>query len=426
MTAHAQQNIGLHFMDVWQQNLTNPAHFGKDKINIGIASLYSNSAIEGISINDVIRSENGQNILDIDAAIASMNDNNSIAQNLSLETLNIGLNFGKLGFSLSHALKFNLFYDYPKEFPQTIFQGNAQFVGQNVEIGSSFNLNTYNELAFGVAYQAEKFSIGGRIKHLSGVGGARTNPERNSAIIYTDPDIYQLTLETNYELQTAGFLEYNEITDVQLDFAPSGESVKLGGDNTGVAFDLGAKVDLGKLHLSASILDIGSIEYKDDAKSYLSQGSFTYEGIDISEAITGEDVDFPSSLDTLQKIFKVTETPQNFTIDLSPQAYVSARYDLTEKLTVGALYYGRFSDINSRTIIALSGQMKLGKIATAGLTYSIIDDKFTNIGLNGAIKLGPIQVFALTNNLIGTISPKDGEVINFRVGLNVVLGNKSS
>jgi len=424
LNAEAQQNIGLHFMDVWQQNQTNPAHFGKNKVSIGLASIYSNTIVEGITFGDIVRSENGRTILDIDAAIANMNEQNSIDQYLSVETLNIGLNFGKIGISLSHALKFDAFFDYPKVFPQTIFQGNAQFVGQTVEIGSSVNLNTYNELALGLAYQAEKFNIGARIKYLSGVGGAQTNPDRNSASIFTDSDIYQLSLSADYELQTAGFLDYNSIDDFELQFAPSGESLKLGGENTGLAFDIGAEVNLGKLHLSASVLDIGSIEYKDNAKSYSAKGSFDYDGVDISGALTGEEVDFQSSLDTLQRIFEVTETQQAFTTNLAPQTYVSAKYDVTEKLTVGALYYGRFSESNAKTVIALSGQMKLGKIASAGLTYSIIDDKFTNIGLNTAVKLGPIQIFALTDNVIGVVTQKDSEVINFRAGLNLVLGNK--
>ncbi|MGK0366425.1 MAG: hypothetical protein ACI85O_003498 [Saprospiraceae bacterium] len=424
LSANAQQSIGLNFMDVWQQNLTNPAHFGKNKINIGIGSIYSNTVVEGLTLNDVIRTEGDQSILDIDTAISNMNDQNSIDQYLSIETLNIGINLGKIGLSLSHALKFDAVYNYPKAFLQTVFQGNAQFIGQTVEIGSSINLNTYNELALGLAYQAEKFSIGARIKYLSGVGGAMTNPERNSASLFTDADIYQLTLSADYELQSAGFLDYNEVNDLEFQFAPSGESLILGGKNSGLAFDLGAEVNLGKLHFSASVLDIGGIEYNDNAKSYSTKGSFIYEGIDISQALSGEDIDFQSSLDTLQRIFEVTETEGAFTVNLAPQTYLSAKYDVSDKLTVGALYYGRFSDNNSKTVIALSGQMMLGKIATAGLTYSIIDDKFTNIGLNGAVKLGPVQVFALTDNLIGVVTQEGGEVVNFRVGLNLVLGKE--
>ncbi len=411
-------------MDVWQQNLTNPAHFGKNKVNVGLGSIYSNTVIEGVTIDDILRIEGEQTIIDIDAAIANMNDQNSLDQYLSIETLNIGLNFGKIGVSLSHAIKLDAFYEYPKAFPQTVFQGNAQFIGQTVEIGSSINLNTYNELALGLAYQEEKFSIGGRVKLLTGINGARTNPDRNSASLFTDDDIYQLTLNADYELQTSGFLNYTDISDFELQIAPEDGVFKLGGENSGLAFDLGAKVNLGKLHFSASVLDIGNIEYKENSKIYSTSGSYLYEGPDISQALSGEDVDFQSSLDTLQKIFEVTETNDAFTVNLAPQAYLSAKYDVSEKFTVGALYYGRFSDNNSKTVIALSGQMKFGKVASAGLTYSIIDDKFTNVGLNGAVKLGPVQIFALTDNLIGVVSQKDGDVINFRAGLNLVFGDK--
>jgi hypothetical protein len=94
-SADAQQNIGLHFMDVWQQNLTNPAHFGKNKINVGLGSIYSNTIIEGVTLGDIIRTEGEQTILDIDAAIMNMNDQNSLDQYLSVETLNLGLNLGK-------------------------------------------------------------------------------------------------------------------------------------------------------------------------------------------------------------------------------------------------------------------------------------------------------------------------------------------
>lgn len=419
----AQQDIGLHFMDVWQQNRTNPAHFSDNKISVGLVSVYSTTVVEGFTFDDIVRTENGQRILDIDAAIKSMQDQNSLEQYLSVETLNIGLNFGKIGVSLSHAFRFDAIYDYPKTFPQTIFQGNAQFVGETVEIGSSINFNAYNEFALGLAYQTEKFNVGARIKYLSGVAAGQTNNDRNNISLYTDPDIYQLTLNADYELQTAGFLEYNDINDVELTFSPSAEDFTLGGDNTGVAFDIGAEVDLGKLQLSASILDIGSIEYTGNAKTYSTQGTFTYDGLDISDAITGgEEVDFEAALDTIQSIFEVKETASNFTTNLAPQAYLSARYALTEKITVGALYYGRFSELNTRTVIALSGQMKLGKIATVGANYAIINDKFTNIGLNASAKIGPVQVFALTDNVIGLATQKDGEVINFRVGLGLAFG----
>ncbi len=416
----AQQNLALHFMDVWQQNRTNPAHFSEEKVSIGIASFYNNSVVEGFNLSDVIREENGENVLDIDAAIASMDTRNKLRQYFSLETINVGVNLGKFGVSLSHALRFDAVYEYPKTFAQVAFQGNAQFIDQTVEIGSRVDFKTYNEFALGLAYQTEKFNVGGRFKYLVGAGSAVTNPDRQQASIYTDPDIYQLTVNADYELASAGILQFENFGDYEFEYAPAGEDIQFGG-NTGVAFDLGAEVNLGKLQLSASVLDLGSITWKENANTYSTRGTFTYDGLDISGALTGEEIDFAGALDTLEAIFVVEENDASYTTDLASQAYVSARYDLTEKLTVGALYYGRFEDLNPFTAVTLSGQMKLGKIATAGATYSIINDKFTNVGLNGMVKLGPVQFYALTENVAGLISQKDGEIVNFRLGLNVVL-----
>ena len=417
----AQQNSALHFMDVWQQNRTNPAHFPDNKVSIGIGSFYNNSIFEGFTLDDVIKEENGENILDIDAAVASMDTRNTLTQYFSLETVNVGVNLGKIGLSLSHALRFDAVYEYPKTFAQVAFQGNAQFIDQTVEIGSRIDFKTYNEIALGAAYQNEKFNIGGRVKYLVGVGSAVTNPDRQQASVYTNPDIYQLTLSADYEIASAGFLQFNDFSDYDFNFSPSAEDIAFGGGNTGLAFDLGAEINLDKLHLSASVLDLGGITWDEEVNTYATSGTNTYNGLDISGALSGEEIDFAAALDTLEAIFRVEETNEEFTTALATQAYVSARYDLTEKLTVGALYYGRFSELNPFSAVTLSGQMKLGKIATAGLTYSIIDDKFTNVGLNGSAKLGPVQIYALTENVAGLISQKDGEIVNFRLGLNVLL-----
>lgn len=416
----AQQNIGLHFADIWQQNNTNPAFFPDEKVSIGLGSIYSNTIFRGATLSEIIQSENGNSVIDIDAAIAGMDAENSFDQYLSIQTLNLGLKFGKIGLSLSHALKFDGRYDYPKTFPQLAFQGNAQFIDETVEIGSTVDFTTYNELAVGLAYLGENFNIGGRVKYLAGVGNARTNPDRNSATIYTDPDIYQLTLTADYELESAGFIDYQGIDSVSLDFAPSASDISLGGGNSGVAFDLGAQVKFGKLTVSASILDIGSITWSENAKSYSTQGTFTYDGLDITNALSGEGVDFANALDTLEQIFEVKEESREFTTNLAPQFYLSGQYELSDKLTLGALLYRRFKENNARTAVAGSAQYKLGKLLTIGGTYAVIDDSFTNIGLNASAKLGPVQIYALTDNILGIVNSDEEEIVNLRAGLNVV------
>lgn len=418
----AQQDIGLHFMDgLWQSNLTNPAYFTDHKVDIGVTSFYNNIVFNGFTLSDAFIDQNGTQVLDIDAAIAEMDDINSIQESFEFQTLNIGFAFNKLHFSLSHSIKFDGTFEYTKTFPQIAFQGNAQFVGQNVEVAPRFDLLAYNEFALGAGYKTEKFSIGGRAKFLSGAGSIVTNSERRSAKIYTDPDIYQLTVVADYEVQAASFLTFNDFNDYSFDFGADNLTQNIISKNSGMAFDLGASVDFDNLHLAASILDIGSIEWTDNTHIFSANGTYTYDGLDLSSAFTGDEIDFEQALDTIGQIFQVTEGVGGFTTNLAPKMYISAKYDITDLISVGALYYSRFGEIKDNTAIAISGQAKIGEILTAGLTYSVFDKTYTNIGINATAKLGFFQVFATTDNIIGLAQQKEEQIAHFRVGMNFIV-----
>lgn len=421
--AQAQQNIGLHFMDIWQQNRTNPAYNANHKVNIGLANVYSNTVFQGSILTDALSTVNGKNIFDVNTALQNMEAENSFSQNLSIETLNLGLRFGKVGLSLSHASHVNLDIFYPKALPQLVFQGNSQFIGETIDIAPNTDILSYNEFALGASYHLDKFSIGARIKRLIGVGALQTNQDRKSATLYTDPDIYQLTLTTDYEVLSSNLLSAISLDTFNLDFTPSATDISFSSKNTGIAFDLGAEVNLNKLQIAASILDIGSIEWLENAKSFASKGTYTYDGLVISD-LSQEGIDFENDIDTLKQIFKIeeTEVTSGFKTTLAPQLYVSGKYKINKNIAVGALYYSRLSDVNKKSAIALNGQFKIKKFLTTGLTYAIIDDQYTNLGLNAALKLGPIQLYALTDNILGIVKPTVNDNINLRFGLNVLIG----
>ncbi|MCB0622446.1 MAG: hypothetical protein KDC43_00630, partial [Saprospiraceae bacterium] len=79
-------------------------------------------------------------------------------------------------------------------------------------------------------------------------------------------------------------------------------------NNTGWSVDLGVDVDLGKLSLAASVVDLGQITWNKEVRNYLSDGTFVYDGLDISQALTGDSVNFSQALDTLEQIFHFDST----------------------------------------------------------------------------------------------------------------------
>ncbi|MCB0570100.1 MAG: hypothetical protein KDC66_10070 [Phaeodactylibacter sp.] len=149
----AQEDLSTHFLrQSWQANRTNPALFPDHKIIVGLPGVYNSLWVTNITYSDLATvNENGEKVLHIDNAIDKLGPDNIIRENLDIETLSLGLRLGKLSLSLGHSLRFNAYMNYPKTLPQLIWQGNAQFIGQEVSFGPDVDLFGYQEYALGLA-----------------------------------------------------------------------------------------------------------------------------------------------------------------------------------------------------------------------------------------------------------------------------------
>ena len=284
-----------------------------------------------------------------------------------------------------------------------------------IDLSHQLNFTAYNEFVLGVAVPISKLTVGARAKYLSGIGTIAT--ERGNLSLYTDPDVYQLTLTTDYQLNTSGFLSYESLTNFQTDIQATEFSIA---KNNGFAFDAGLNLDLEKLQIAASIIDIGSINWDENSTNLSAQGTHTYDGLDFSEALTGEGVSFDNALDTLATIFDFQKTENSFSTTLPTKLYLSARFKTTDLVTVGAVYFSEFYNNDAYHGLGISGQFNIKEWLSAGATYSVIDRTYDNIGLNATIKLGPAQIFATTDNVIGLVNAQNSRRISGRVGLNLL------
>jgi hypothetical protein len=423
----AQQELSTHFMrNTWQANRTNPALAPDYNIIVGLPGLYNNLTVENITFNTLFTEENGQQVLNIDAAIAEMEADNAIRENLDIETLGVMLRFGKVGVSLSHAFRFNAFMEYPKALPQLIWQGNAQFIGQEIEFAPKLDIFGYQEFAAGAFVDiTENFTLGGRAKLLSGAGSISS--EREQLRLNTDADVYQLTLNADYLVNSAGSLDYNGFDEVEtnFDFANFGDGNFFSG-NTGFAFDLGASLRLGKLELAASVLDIGNIAWEEEVKNYSLDGVFEYEGLDFAQGILEDSTEFGSVLDTIEQIYEVEETSVGYETTLPTRYYLSATYQLNEKLTLGGLFYGESYRGEMDPVIAVAANMDVLPFLNIGGIYSFQDERFDNLGVNAALKLGPVQLMAATDNILTAFQPKNSNSANLRIGLSLLFAKRET
>ena len=418
----AQQELGLHFMtDIWQSSKSNPAFTAQSDIHYSLPSLYYNVSHTGAAYNDVvITNENGENVLDIGAVIDQLDDQNQLFTTVETETFSFSIDIKNLKLSFNHAIKFNTFLDYPKELVELAWNGNSQFVDQTISIGPDFQAFAYNEFGIGLAGKIYDVAVGGRLKILTGIGDLSS--ERTKAEVYTDPDIYQLTFNTDYLINSSSFFTYNGGDDFEIDFGDVSFN-DVFASNLGTAIDLGASFSVRNINISASIVDLGFISWKKQTKNYHSQGTYTYEGVDISGIIHDDSISFEGALDSIGEVLDFKETSRNYSTMLPAKVYLSASYEVGQKFVFGGLIYSEMYRGKVYPAFAASARAKFGNILTIGAVYAIRNKTYDNLGLNATVKLGPVQFFAMTDNVISAFQPYDSRNANLRFGLNLLFNN---
>ncbi len=420
----AQQELGLHFMrNNWHANETNPAIVRDSGGVFRLPGFYNGLAFDGPHYSQLVSKVNGEPVININSVIALLDDENVIRDDFILHTIGFAVPIKKKWLvSFGHSIKYHAFFKYPKTLPQIIYEGNAQFIGESVNIGSEIQLTGFHSIDFGLAYKADKLTLGLKAKFMSGFVDMTTDPDHNDVGFFTDPDIYQITLDGDYILNTSNALDYRSYNDFDFDinFGTFTADQFFDG-NTGWAFDLGLRYETDKWDLAASVLDIGSgITWKTRVTNYIVQDSFLYEGLDFSGALTGGDSPgFGSTLDSIEQIFQPERAENIYSNNIPHKIYLSALYKASEKVRVGVVYFNEnFRNENSYAI-GLHGNFDVAKWLNAGFTYSITEDTYDNLGMSVMLHGKSVQFFGVTDNILDIFNPVKGNNFAIRLGGNL-------
>ncbi|MBK6929635.1 MAG: hypothetical protein IPH12_01785 [Saprospirales bacterium] len=428
--AGAQQELMLHQQTgLWQASATNPAFFPKDKrLMIGLPSFGLDAAHSGdITYNDLLRREGNRTILDLSKAIGKLEPENEGYYDQRFETVSLGLRL-PAGFYLQagHAVRINAVVNYPKALAELFWYGNAPYIGQTLNVGFSTTTFDWNELSLGLARRfGDRLTIGARAKFLSGISSLQTDDDHRLVSVYTDPDIYQLTLQTDYAFHSSSIISAIDTSGLGFDLAIN--ELKNGfSANTGWAFDLGLQLQLGeRLTLSASALDLGGrINWKENANYFRSNGSFTYDGVEIpgTDIINGttDSLDFTAALDTLNDALQFQKTAESFHSTLPARFYIGGTFKPTERWSFGAVVHHQNSERRSATSVGVNAHWAVLKWLTLGVMYSVNGHSATNLGLSVVIRPGPAQLFIISDNALNAATPYGSAAVNFRFGGAVV------
>ena len=409
------QNLHYFFLDnVYQRSYFNPAL--NNEGNVVVASgLGLDFSTTGPSVADVTsRNDEGVLIVSAQDAIANMNEFNDIFGYTTVNTLDVSINTPFVRVSAGHAWKAQGWMQYTRNLAEFITNGNGAYIGETMDLSLQIDYINYNEVYLGLQKSFGPISVGARIKRLSGVEAIVTDEHRID--LTTSDDIYQLTLDTDFELSSSRAFDYTDIENFDLDV----ENYSFDNfmkNNGGWAVDLGLSMDIGdRLEVSLGVVDLGSIDWDVEPKTYRSNKVQTFDGIDASEYITSDE-EFVI-LDSLEALLDLTETNEVFSTRLPARIYLGGILKVSDMWSVGALIQSSGVSDRRPNILSLNATAKISGLLSVGALYSVKSGNPANLGLLTALNMGPVTGFLSTDNLflLGSFKSKNS---NLRAGLSI-------
>ncbi|MEX0813466.1 MAG: DUF5723 family protein [Chitinophagales bacterium] len=393
--------------DIIQSSTTNPAFLFENKAIIGIPSLAFNYGNNAFAYRDLIRQDqDGQSYLDVENIIGKLSRRNYLQTQLNIDLFRIHFKMKDWYLSISSSEKMNIKLGYSRDLVELAWYGNANKIGQTMDLAPELNMTYYRELSFGVGYKKESWQMGARFKYLTGIADLASSDE--SITLYTDEAHYAITVETDFLLNSAGVNNFLK-DPLQAAFSFS---------NSGFAMDLGGTYQFNeKWSMAASIVNLGFIRWKDDVTNYSSRGSFTFQGIELESLFEEESFSFDELQDSLEANFGLKENQDPYTSHLVPRLYVSTAYSFRTTSQVSALFYGEIFD-GFQPAMALHYQEQVNAYFSIGASYSIKNKTYANFGLSTVISYWKMQAFFVSDNFVSVFIPKRSKSVNFRAGIN--------
>lgn len=399
----------------FQNSGLNAAHTPDARVFFGLPVMsgvhmhYNNK----LSYNQLIRKEGTDNIVDVDGAISHLQANNLLSAQTNVSLFH-------LGYSVPNGPVFMLFANeriegdflYPKSLMEFVFQGNGPLLGDNIELGASgVSVSHFREIGIGMAHQVNRqLRVGGRFKLLQGVFNLST-PSNMVANLKVNPQTYEWQLEAeNVVYRTAGMNNYDDVSTI------------LSPGNGGIAVDVGFDFMVNRyLGFSASVSDIGWINWKNDIQSYqYADQTFSYAGVDMTNAN-----DLTVALqDSLFDSFTTTENSDAYKTWLPAKAYGTLLWKYTDNThfmgSVGARY------INGQMKMLYGGgiKQKMGPL-TATINAVKMPQHFFNVGAALMVRGGPVQYYVAMDQMVN-FSATDFKAADFRTGINFTIGRRAA
>jgi hypothetical protein len=422
----AQRNFTLHQHQHTAQSIhLNPAFRPNARFYGNIGSGMHSFGINhsGFTLNQLLVQRDFDDSLEFRPAdaINAMARINHINLDFNNELIGFGLRLGKTYFSLTATNRMQFSLIYPRDLFRFVFEGNgASLLGQRADLdGLGLKFNSYMEYALGAnrTFLDDKLTIGVRFKLISGIANIHT--AKSQLGIYTDSTTFDITIDGAMHAYSSGLNSY-QVSD----FRSLGFKYLTRFPNMGMGLDLGATFRLNDmLDFSASVIDLGFINWKEGNKNYISNDvNYTFEGVDINQFLADSSDFVQNFTDTLRGIFNASENDDAYRTSLNTRFYLGARFKVADILHLTGLWFNEFILGNYRPGLSVGATLKLKEILSISANYSLYGRSLGNVGLGFNMRLGSVQFFAMTDNILGVLNFSASKNWHFNVGMAFYIG----
>lgn len=438
--AIAQEYSLYQMREVWNANYLNPGFFPRHQFVLSLPSAHTSFNTVGLKGKRLFQYDDATRTVSLNGAIqASDIDRHwTVRNNMQFDALGVGFRAGRAFISMTTQTMVESRLRFPETFLQTLVEGTADYLNTPLDIGPSWEAMAYQKVSLGVGYTVnDRLSIGGRVNRLFGLASFQT--ERSALTVLQSDDIYQTTVNTNYQFNYYGAGQFNPIdrtvqgvenfeaalTEDDFEATDDIGFRQINQQNNGWSIDLGAEYLLNdRLTLSGAFLNLGRIHWENGTQRVDLNGEFTFEGVDVAEVEEDEDYEWLPGIDTVGSFNAVSGMAYHQA--LSPRTYIGANYLLTPHIEMGGLLFNELGRMGGFTALSLSGRFSLGRVLALGAVYNLQHRAANSVGANLSLNLGPFQVYGIAEKISTLFGSSSLDGANFRAGLNLSFGRKAS
>lgn len=408
-----------------QSNLLNPAVQIACRWYIGIpllASSHLNYSNTAFTYNNVA----GGDTWDLDRIGDQVHRRDLYSGEAALSLLSIGHRRKNTYYTFQISEKSHLYSVVPGKLASLAIFGNAPYAGDPARF-RAFRPGGYYQREYSLGISKILFpelTVGIRGKLIFGKSGFYPGP--SDLDFTTDENTFDLNLSGDYAVNMAFPATITQdqegnITGIELHEISLTEFL-LNRGNPGFGIDLGIIYRYNeKIILAASLLDLGAVRWRTDLNNVRMDGTFDYRGVDAQNALVSFDF-LEQMVDSLFNSFQAEVTHVPF-FSLTPaQLYLGGTYRLNDRFTLGAVNRNVIfrSKLHSSFTVTLQTELANRFLATASWSY--LNNSLSNLGAGIAYTGRGLQFHVVSDNLIGFFFPFDTRTLNFRAGMNILLG----